>query len=222
MNSGGIAVHSWPDPSSVEVRYYTRQQLALIYEAIDRIVKTGRAEGTMTTAAGRRGPRLRLGAQFKLLCKLMEWTGARVSEALSLRPADIRWDMGDGGVVGILTLKKRGRRVLRYVPLRKSLRSELLRFMKRHRLGMDSMRRFFGFSRSVVMKYCTRLQRVLGFEVRTHFFRHTFAVRCLVWAKKKVPLNVLQKWLGHSSIVNTSIYTDVGAIDTSEYMRLLR
>ena len=33
-----------------------------------------------------------------------------------------------------------------------------------------------------------------------------------------VPLNVLQQWLGHSSVFTTSIYTQITGMDTSEFM----
>lgn len=213
-------MRAYYDSRPAEVRYYTRQQLRQIYDAIDRMVRTGRAEELALKA--RKGPKLVHGPEFRLLCRIMEWTGARVSEALALRPIDIRWDIGDSGVACILTLKKRGRKVIRHVPLKRALRVDILRFMKQQGLAKGSTARLFSCSRSVVMKYCTRLQHVLGFEVRTHFFRHTFAIRSLMWSRHGVPLNVLQKWLGHTSIVNTSIYTDIGAVDTSRYMRWLR
>ncbi len=46
-------------------------------------------------------------------------------------------------------------------------------------------------------------------------FRHTFAVKAIM---DNVPLNVLQQWLGHSSVFTTSVYTQITGMDTSEFM----
>jgi site-specific recombinase XerD len=55
----------------------------------------------------------------------------------------------------------------------------------------------------------------LGFKIHAHKFRHTFAVKAIL---SGVPINILQKWLSHSSIFITSIYTDVTGMDTSQFM----
>ncbi|HHT9118384.1 MAG TPA: tyrosine-type recombinase/integrase, partial [Candidatus Hypogeohydataceae bacterium YC38] len=47
-----------------------------------------------------------------------------------------------------------------------------------------------------------------------HTFRHSFAVHCVL---SGVPLPVLKKWLGHSSISRTMIYCQVLARDTREF-----
>ena len=50
-------------------------------------------------------------------------------------------------------------------------------------------------------------------------FRHTFAVKAIM---DNVPLNILQQWLGHSSVFTTSIYTQITGMDTSEFMGRVR
>ena len=50
-------------------------------------------------------------------------------------------------------------------------------------------------------------------------FRHTFAVRVII---DNVTLNVVQQWLGHSSVFTTSIYTQITGMDTSEFMERVR
>jgi adenine-specific DNA-methyltransferase len=64
-----------------------------------------------------------------------------------------------------------------------------------------------------------RNQGELGFRVYAHKFRHTFAVKAIM---DNVPLNVLQQWLGHSSVFTTSIYTQITGMDTSEFMGRVR
>ena len=48
---------------------------------------------------------------------------------------------------------------------------------------------------------------------------HTFAVKAVL---SGIPLNVLQKWLSHSSIFVTSIYTDITGMDTSQFMNQMQ
>ncbi|MGC8563259.1 MAG: tyrosine-type recombinase/integrase, partial [Thermoplasmata archaeon] len=52
-----------------------------------------------------------------------------------------------------------------------------------------------------------------------HKFRHTFAVKAIM---SGVPLNVLQKWLGHSSVFTTSVYTEIMGMDTRMFMEQVR
>ncbi|MGZ3288588.1 MAG: site-specific integrase, partial [Xanthobacteraceae bacterium] len=50
----------------------------------------------------------------RLFCKVLGWSGARISEALALTPASI--DI-DSGVASFATLKRRKRGIVRQVPL---------------------------------------------------------------------------------------------------------
>ncbi len=63
------------------------------------------------------------------------------------------------------------------------------------------------------------MQRDLGFRIHAHKFRHTFAVKAIM---DGVPLNVVQKWLGHSSVFTTSVYTDITGMDTKEWMNRIK
>jgi site-specific recombinase XerD len=73
--------------------------------------------------------------------------------------------------------------------------------------------------RQVVDLYFKKLQEKLGFNIHAHKFRHTFAVKAIM---DNVPVNVLQQWLGHSSVFTTSIYTQITGMDTSEFMERVR
>jgi integrase/recombinase XerD len=77
----------------------------------------------------------------------------------------------------------------------------------------------FPMSRQVVDLYFKKIQNKLGFKIHAHKFRHTFAVKAIM---DNVPLNVLQQWLGHSSIFTTSIYTQITGMDTSQFMEKIR
>ena len=47
-------------------------------------------------------------------------------------------------------------------------------------------------------------------------FEHIFAIKAFL---DGVPINVLQKWLAHSSLAMTTVYADVLGMDTSDFMR---
>ena len=73
----------------------------------------------------------------------------------------------------------------------------------------------FPMSRQVMDLYFKKMQDKMGFRVHAHKFSHTFAVKAIM---DNVPLNVLQRWLGPSSIFTTSIYTQINGINTSQFM----
>jgi site-specific recombinase XerD len=58
--------------------------------------------------------------------------------------------------------------------------------------------------------YFKKMQGKLGFRIHACKFRYTFAVKAIM---DNVPLNVLQQWLGHSSIFTTSTYTQLTGMD---------
>ncbi len=73
--------------------------------------------------------------------------------------------------------------------------------------------------RQVVDLYFKKIQESTGLRIHAHKFRHTFAVKAIM---DTVPLNVLQQWLGHSSIFTTSIYTQITGMDTAQFMARIR
>jgi len=74
-------------------------------------------------------------------------------------------------------------------------------------------------TRQGVDKYFKKMQSSLNFRIHAHKFRHTFAVRAIM---SGVPLNVLQKWLGHASVFTTNVYTEITGIDTRGFMEQVK
>ena len=62
------------------------------------------------------------------------------------------------------------------------------------------------------------LDMAIGYKSE-YKFRHKFAVKAIM---DNVPLNILQQWLGHSSVFTTSIYTQITGMDTSEFMEKVK
>ena len=74
----------------------------------------------------------------------------------------------------------------------------------------------FPVTRVTVDNYLSRIGKETGIKTNAHKFRHTFAVKALM---DGVPINVVQKWLAHSSLLVTSVYADVLSMDTSAFMK---
>jgi len=148
---------------------------------------------------------------YFLLFKTLLWTGARIDEALVIRPIDIHLDINS---IDLITLKKR-RPVIRTIPLHRDLKDVLMSYFIEFHIDMKSKERIFSMKRQAVDLYFKRMQRDLNFRIHAHKFRHTFGVKAIM---NHVPLSVLQEWLGHSSIFTTSIYTQITGMDTSQFM----
>ena len=164
--------------------------------------------------------------RYQLLLKTLLRTGARISEALMLKPSDINLQTG---TITIVTLKKDPRKnpadlkpyaarklPKRTLPLHPDLKDAMMQYFLEMHVDVRSDALLFPITRGSVDNYLTKMEKSLGIKVNAHKFRHTFAVRSLI---DGVPVNVLQKWLAHSSLMVTSVYADVLSMDTSQFMR---
>lgn len=139
------------------------------------------------------------------LLMLVQWrAGLRISEAINLERRDLQMT-GDRPQVFVRAGKGNKDR---YVPMHAELRAGLetaLQFIPR----ADG--RLFDVSRGTAWRWvkaaydrAAELQAIpAGKEVGTHTLRHSFARHCLA---SGVPINVLQLWLGHSSMQTTMVY----------------
>jgi len=135
----------------------------------------------------------------------LAWTGARVSEVLALTPMAFQIECG---VVAITTLKRR-RFSVREVPIPESLMVALdfhftLRAAKRDPSVSHS--RLWPWHRTTAWRAVKEIMRranVTGRPACPRGFRHGFGVGTL---QSGVPLNLVQRWLGHAKIETTAIY----------------
>lgn len=148
---------------------------------------------------------------FLLLVTLLR-TGGRIDEVLVLKPRDI--DLTNG-TVKMITLKKR-KESFRTIPLHQELKDSVMTYLLENHIDPRSEDLLFPMRRQSVDEYFKKMQKEMGFRIHAHKFRHTFGVRAIL---SNVPLNVLQKWLGHSSIFTTSIYTEITGMDTRDFMK---
>lgn len=143
----------------------------------------------------------------RLFVLTLMWTGARVSEVLELTAAAIQIE---AGVVAIRTLKRR-RHVVREIPVPPALLDELeVHFGLWRRQADTALRheRLWGFHRVTAWRMINDVMLragIQGVRATPRGLRHAFGVNTLAAG---VPLNVVQRLLGHSSIKTTTIYTE--------------
>jgi integrase/recombinase XerD len=140
--------------------------------------------------------------QTRTFCQTLVHTGCRISEALQLTAS--RVDLS-GGVVIFESLKKRRKGVFRAVPVP----PEFLRALEQtHDLRTLGEARLWNWSRTTGWRsVCAVMEagRVKGLCATPKGIRHAFGVNAIASA---VPLNMVQKWMGHASMATTSIYCD--------------
>lgn len=153
--------------------------------------------------------------KYYLLLKVLLRTGARIDEALMLRPKDINLDMR---TITLITLKKKVP-LNRTLPLHPDLRDTIMQYYIDFNIPKNTDDKLFSITRQSADLYMKKLQSELKFRIHAHKFRHTFAVEAIL---SGVPVNVLQKWLGHASIFTTSVYTEITGMDTSRFMEEIK
>jgi integrase/recombinase XerD len=137
----------------------------------------------------------------------LAWTGARVSEVLALRPSSFQVEHG---VVALRTLKRRSHHI-REVPIPPELAEALnqhFRISARQRDPRTADSRLWPWHRATAWRLIKSLMLrngITGLSASPRGLRHAFGVGTL---QAGVPLNLLQRWLGHARITTTAIYAD--------------
>ena len=156
-----------------------------------------RVLGTMAT----------LDPEKALFALMLAWTGARVSEVLALTPASFQIERG---LVAFITLKRR-RLSVREVPVPDSLIEALdqeFGLCAAQRDPMASDKRLWTWRRETAWRLVKDVMRESGIVGRSacpRGLRHSFGVGTL---QAGVPINLVQRWLGHARISTTAIYAD--------------
>lgn len=146
------------------------------------------------------------------LCWVMCATGCRISEALSLTHSSI--DRG-ARTITIECLKKRKQGVYRSIPVPVELIELILNVHKPERTGQgQGAEKLWTFSRMTAYR---RIRKVMdaadlnGMHAMPKGLRHCFGVTAI---QSQVPLNMVQRWLGHADMRTTAIYA--GAVGPEE------
>lgn len=148
-----------------------------------------------------------LDADKALFALTLAWTGARVSEVLALTPTSFQIGRG---IVAFRTLKRR-RFVMREVPIPAELAGAIENRYAVTRALADPVacrERLWPWCRETawrIIKVAMADSGLAGRQASPRGLRHGFGVGTV---QAGVPLNLVQRWLGHARISTTAIYTD--------------
>jgi integrase/recombinase XerD len=141
--------------------------------------------------------------EVRTYCWTLLYTGCRPSEALALTADRVDFQ---AAVLTFESKKKRRPGIYRAVPVPATLLDALdlvhgLRDRKtRARLWTWSLKTAYTRVREVMVK-----ANIAGPHATAKGLRHGFGVACI---EKGIPLNLVQRWLGHAQLATTAIYTD--------------
>ena len=132
-------------------------------------------------------------------CLTLAITGARISEVLALTPDRI--DMGNESIV-FETLKQRKKMMFRAVPVPLWLLEMI------GQLQTEPGRRLWPWGRTTAWKFVRAIMRraeIADYLCKPKALRHAFAIEA---GQQGIPLNLVQRWLGHARLETTAIYAD--------------
>jgi integrase/recombinase XerD len=134
-------------------------------------------------------------------CLTLAFTGCRISEALALTGASV---ITDRGCLVVRSLKKRRAGVFRDVPVPDDLVNLLLSV---HQPDCKKHSRLWTLSRGRYWHLVKEVMSIAGIPPGPHAspkgLRHAFGLHAI---RSGIPLNLVQRWLGHASMTTTAIY----------------
>lgn len=148
----------------------------------------------------------RLPSEAAAFCLTLTYTGARISEVLALTPERI--DL-EAGVVVIESLKKRTRGIYRAIPVPQHLVLRLTAILRVESQLYDARTtRLWPWGRTTGWKLVRHAMYDAGIapdRAMPKALRHAFGVGA---TQANVPLNIIQRWMGHARMETTAIYAD--------------
>jgi integrase len=164
--------------------------------------------------------RATLDDRHRILFDFIWHTGARVTEALAIRPKDLMLDGELNSYASLVTLKRGPQRAnvkpkesRRLVPITdQTFILALQRYIKSNKIKQLS--RLFDLTRQAALKAIVKwtLTADLDLDVTPHTLRHSYAINHLLHGQQ---LYNIKAWLGHQDIKSTEVYLQVLGSDTS-------
>mgnify|MGYP000167901170 CR=1 FL=1 len=211
-------------PQKISQKILSREELDRVFEAFDAFYKKQKEEGYVTKPHQKR-------LWFKPMINMMYYCGMRGSEAVSLRWPDVNLrgnpnDDDDYGYIRITNSKdnttKSGKE--RVIPIREPLSPWMRQWFKDQGQPDDGyvfpsstgLHREHGMtagSLSKAFKKFVRLADNVPNTITLHGLRHSCATDLL---RKNVPIHLVQKIMGHSSIDVTKIYEHLDENDLKD------
>ncbi len=138
------------------------------------------------------------GTKTRTLCRILAFTGCRISEALALTPIHID---PDAGCIVLRTLKRR-KRIFRAVPVPPGLIADL----KALGAGHSPQTRLWDWCRQTGWRHVRRVMeeaRIRGPQASPKGLRHGFGIAA---AEGNIPPGLTQRWMGHTRLETTMLY----------------
>lgn len=155
-------------------------------------------------------------ALVRVFCLTLAYTGCRLSEARYLRKKDVQ---AAELLVSFETLKRRQRSNIRKIPIPKLLMEDL----EKVHIGGSSLRDPYLFSdddkpppRVATYRWVKAVMAkagIVGAQACPKGLRHGYGVHAI---KQGVQLHMLQKWMGHASMMTTAIYATALGLEEQE------
>ena len=146
--------------------------------------------------------------ETRTFCLLLYYTGVRISEGLGVLLSHVDYQ---GKCIVIESLKKRKKGIYRQIPVPDSFLDELNmthKLRKRQNTQKYKNQKVWRWARNTaylrVMSVMNRAE-IKGVHACPKGLRHSFAIHCI---EKQIPLNLVSKWMGHSSLEMTAIYAN--------------
>ena len=159
----------------------------------------------------------RLERERALFSLLLAWTGGRVSEVLAVRANSFQVERN---LVALRTLKRR-RPHVREVPIAPGLMTAVDKHFHLRELQRNpetANQRLWPWSSRVTawrfVKAAMLEAGIVGRPACPRGLRHGFGVGTL---QASVPLNLVQRWMGHARISTTAIYADVSGDEEAAF-----
>lgn len=143
----------------------------------------------------------------RLLCQTLIFTGCRLSEALAIAPHHV---LLSEQCVLIRSLKKRDKIMHRRVPVPHDLLVALAQIENNPLFTVGRT------SAWAIVKKAMATAAINGPQATPRALRHTFGVHAI---QSGVPLNLVQRWLGHARMETTAIYADIIGLEEIEMAR---
>jgi len=164
--------------------------------------------------------------ELALIVDFLWKTGVRVSEMIKIKYCDMDPYMK---TIKVITLKKSRKKVRGRKPIIKAERiipipDDLINRINLRRIETKAKNEdlIFPYTRSTIFRKVKKACLAAGMDTKRshpHTFRHSFAVHLL---RNGVPVTVVQRLLGHSSIENTTIYLAIVQKDVEEFVRKVK
>ncbi|HEX6982425.1 MAG TPA: tyrosine-type recombinase/integrase [Balneolaceae bacterium] len=214
-------------PQKIAQKTLNREELDEVFKAFDKYYKEMKKKGHVT-----KPEQMRL--WFKPMINMMYYCGMRASEAVNLKWTEVKLkgnpdDPDDHGRILIInsedhTTKSKLERV---IPIREPLKPLLVQWHKDQGEPRDGfafpsaagLNRFHGMSAGSLsrsFKKFVRLAENVPNSVDLHGLRHSCATDLL---RKGVPIHIVQKIMGHSSVQVTQIYEHLGMNDITNAVK---